>query len=78
MIVTKEKMPEKAGRTSSEAVREFLALEIDDSCLLFDTEEDMRRNLSNIYQYCKRHDLGVRPRSRKLDNGWAIWKKYKA
>lgn len=77
MIVTKEKMPEKGGRSSSEAVREFLKLEIDDSCLLFVTEEDMRRNLSNIYQYCKRHDLGVRPRSRKVDNGWAIWKKQK-
>ena len=77
MIVTKEKIPDRFGRLSSEAVREFLKLEIDDSCLLFVTEEEMRRNLSNIYQYCRRHDLGVRPRSRKVDNGWAIWKIHK-
>ena len=78
MIVTKEKAPERYGRHRSEAVKEFLKLEIDDSCLLFLSEEDMRRNLSNIYQYCKRHDLGVRPRSRRIDNGWAIWKIPKA
>lgn len=78
MIITKEKMPDRVGRLSSEAVREFLKLEIDDSCLLFLTEDDMRKNLSNIHQYCKRNDLGVRPRSRKVDNGWAIWKVHKA
>lgn len=73
MIITNQKRPER-GTRATHAVKDFLKLEIDDSCLFFDEEDIMRRNLSNIHQYCRRHDLGVRPSSRKLENGWGIWK----
>jgi hypothetical protein len=34
----------------------------------------MRRTLTNLCSFCRRHESDFRPTSRSLEDGWAIWK----
>jgi len=73
--ISKIKMPENGHYLKSESVASFLELKKGgDECLLYDEEIEMRNELSNIHSYCRRHDLDFRPKSRRVEDGWAIWK----
>ena len=75
MKISKIKMPENGHYLKSESVASFLELKKGgDECLLYDEEIEMRNELSNIHSYCRRHDLDFRPKSRRVEDGWAIWK----
>lgn len=75
MKISKIRMPENGHYLKSESVASFLELKKGgDECLLYDEEIEMRKELSNIHSYCRRHDLDFRPKSRRVEDGWAIWK----
>lgn len=75
MKITKRKMPGSGHYLKSDSVAAFLDLNMgSDECLLYDDQDEMRKELSNIHSYCRRHDLKFRPKSRKVEDGWAIWK----
>ena len=75
MKIANRKIPENGHYLKSDSVASFLELKKgSDECLLYDEQEEMRKELSNIHSYCRRHDLDFRPKSRRVEDGWAIWK----
>ncbi len=65
-----------AGRTRSEAVENFKAMEPDSNdCLLFSDYEECRKAYGNISNWCRSNKKSHRPSSSRVKSGWAIWKK---
>lgn len=75
MRLKKIKKPAQSFRPRSKELQAFLELKKgSDECLFFSDEDDMRRTLTNLCSFCRRHESDFRPTSRSLEDGWAIWK----
>ena len=68
-----------SGRPRSEAVETFITIEPDShECILFfDDYDACRQAYSTISSWCRRKETGYRPMTKRVESGWAIWKKTK-
>lgn len=76
---TSIEMPDgELGRALTESVKRFIEIqEGGDQCILFDDYEKMRRAYSNISNWCRNNSPSEGPRCRRVEEGWAIWKRKK-
>lgn len=67
-----------SGRPRSEAVETFMTIEPDThECILFDDYDVCRQAYGTISSWCRRKETGHRPTIKRVESGWAIWKKTK-